>query len=76
MESLLATEDVYGAGGGTAAGGVEGITARSLSAADEWATMSHRIDKAPAPRLRDAARTAHRLRSAPILMEMANRQTA
>lgn len=35
MESLLATEDVYGAGGGTAAGGVEGITARSLSAADE-----------------------------------------
>ena len=45
---VLATEDERGKWG-EGVGDVEEGTAGSLSAADEWAAMSHRIDAAPPP---------------------------
>lgn len=47
MESLLPRTSVESRGGGVR--DVEEGTTGSLSAADEWAAMSHRIDAEPPP---------------------------
>lgn len=66
MESLLPRARVESEGG---LRDMEEGTVGSLSAADEWAAMSHRIDTGPppSPRARFTPRTAARLRDACLL---------